>query len=256
MIAHTKAFLRLKEESQSVFDFAIVVSYAVPALKYSLKHLSEDTPIPFKPEHFDTRPIATAKVRENAKEYKKLLSRYVFLSSFSFFEAYFHDVLKEVINFHGKDGLKRQISIDHNLALRSASDTKAKRKLQEYPKGTEKLKYEKYGRELAAKGFRFPSTLLSSYGLVKLIELADGDYIPASKIPELVENVFQLPLNEITEIKPFNTYREQRNKIAHGRASGASLHLANSVKANNFLRNFALKIDRHVVDHFLLVEAI
>jgi hypothetical protein len=87
VIPHTKSFLRLKNEAQKVFDFAIVVSYAVPALKYSLKHTPEDAEIPFKPERFDSRPIATAKVRENAREYKALLSRYVFLSAFSFFEA-------------------------------------------------------------------------------------------------------------------------------------------------------------------------
>ena len=34
MIAHTKAFEILKEEAQKEFDFAIVVTYAVPALKY------------------------------------------------------------------------------------------------------------------------------------------------------------------------------------------------------------------------------
>jgi hypothetical protein len=100
----------LKTEAQRVFDFSIVFSYAVSALKYSLKNASEDSPIPFTPEHFNSRPIGTAKVRENAKEYKKLLSSYVFLSAFSFFEAYFHDLLKEVIEFHGADGLRGQPS--------------------------------------------------------------------------------------------------------------------------------------------------
>lgn len=256
MITHSQAFSRLKDEAQSVFDFAIVVSYAVPALKYSLKNLSETDPIPFKPEHFDSRPIATAKVRENAKEYKKLLSQYVFLSAFSFFEAYFHDLLKEVIQFHGVEGLRQQIAISHNLTLTLPEDTKAKKKLQEYPKPSETKKYEKYGRNLAARGFRFPSALLGSYGLAKLIELANAEYISPSKIPELVQSIFQLPLDAKSEVEPFNAYREQRNRIAHGRADGASLHLSKAVEANNFLRNLALKIDRHVVDHYLVVEAI
>lgn len=256
MIPHSKAFLRLKDEAQSVFDFAIVVSYAVPALKYSLKNVADGAPIPFRPEHFDSRPIATEKVRENAKEYKKLLSQYVFLSSFSFFEAYFHDLLKEVVEFHGKDGLKNHISISHNASLNSPEHIASKRKLQEYPKPSEKGKYQKHGSILAAKGYRFPSTLLGSYGLARLIELAEGEYISASKIPDLVQSVFQLPLDKATEIDPFSAYREQRNRIAHGRADADSLHLAKAVEANNFLRNFALKIDRHVVDHFFVVEAI
>jgi hypothetical protein len=256
LIPHSQAFIRLKTEAQRVFDFAIVVSYAVPALKYSLKNAPEDSPIPFNPEHFNSRPIATAKVRENAKEYKKLLSRYVFLSAFSFFEAYFHDLLKEVIEFHGADGLRSQVGLAHNVSLNTADDIKAKRKLQEYPKKTEAAKHRKYGRELAQKGFRFPSTLLGSYGLEKLIELANGEYIPASKIPELVQSIFQLPLDITTEIEVFTAYREQRNRIAHGRADSKSLHLGMAVEANNFLRNLALKIDKHVVEHFMLIEAI
>lgn len=246
----------MKNEAQSVFDFAIVVSYAVPALKYSLKDVKGGDPIPFKPEHFDTRPIATAKVRENAKEYKKLLSQYLFLSAFSFFEAYFHDLLKEVIEFHGKQGLRKQMAISHNLTLSAPEDSKARRKLQEYPKPSEKGKYEKYGRSLAGKGFRFPSTLLGSYGLEKLIELAEAEHIPAAKIPELVQRIFQLPLDPAAEIKPFSDYRVQRNRIAHGRADSESLHLGKATEANNFLRNLALKIDKHVVEHFLLIESI
>lgn len=246
----------MKNEAQGVFDFAIVVSYAVPALKYSLKTVSGDDPIPFKPEHFDSRPVATAKVRENAKVYKKLLSQYVFLSSFSFFEAYFHDLLKEVIEFHGRDGLRSQVGINHNATLVAPDDLKAKRKLQEYPKPSEKTKYQKFGRSLAQKGFRFPSTLLASYGLERLIELADAEYIPASKIPDLVQSIFQLPLDSCSEIEPFSAYREHRNRIAHGRADSKSLHLGKAVEANNFLRNLALKIDSHVVQNFLVVEAI
>lgn len=255
MIPHSRAFIRLKNDAQSVFDFAMVVSYAVPALKYALRNLKADDSIPFKPDHFNSRPVATEKVRENAKEYKKLLSRYIFLSTFSYFEAYFHDLLKEVVEFHGRDDFKKQVSISQNLSLDSPELVAAKRKLQEYYKSSEKSKYKKYGRELAAEGFRFPSRLLGSYGLSKLIELADADYIPAAKIPELAQSIFQLPLDASTEIEPFSAYREQRNRIAHGRADTATLNLTKAVEANHFLRNLALKIDRHVVEHFFVVEA-
>jgi hypothetical protein len=109
---------------------------------------------------------------------------------------------------------------------------------------------------LAKKGFRFPSALLASCGLDRLIDLAEGDYIPASSIPDLVQTIFQLPLDPMTEINAFQAYREQRNRIAHGRADAESLHLSKAVEANNFLRNLALKIDRHVVEDFLVIEAI
>jgi hypothetical protein len=70
MIPHTKAFAVLKREAQQVFDFAIVVTHAVPALKYALKGIASDHSIPFRPEHFDSRPIAIDKVRQTRKSTK------------------------------------------------------------------------------------------------------------------------------------------------------------------------------------------
>lgn len=256
MIPHTKAFKILKNEAQKVFDFAIVVTYAVPALKYALKDLSSDDPIPYRPDHFDSHPIATEKVKHDAKAYKPLLSRYIFLSSFSFFEAYFHDVLKEVLAFHGERKLFDHISISYNQGLTDKESCRAKRKLQEYPKANCNDRYVSYGRRLAEKGYRFPSALLSNYGLHRLIELVNSDYIRAADIPKLTQEVLQLDLNKTNEIDVFQGYRNTRNKIAHGRAGVRSLHLKKAVEANNFLRNMALKIDKHVIEHFLLVEPI
>lgn len=254
MISHSRSFVKLKNATQKVFDFAIVVSYAVPALKYALKGLAHDSQIPFKPEHFQSRPTSTAKVRENSKEYKTLLSKYIFLSSFSYFEAYFHDLIKEVVEFHGKKRLKGQTSISPNLANTNPEVSKLKKKLQEYMKPTELLKYRKAQAGLIQLGFRFPSALLASYGLDKLVSLAEGEYIPSSMIPDLTSAVFQLPLDPTLEIEKFGKYRDLRNRIAHGRASIRNLNLPNAIEANNFLRNLALKIDRHIVEHFLILE--
>lgn len=256
MISHTKAFEVLKNEAQKVFDFAIVVTYAVPALKYALKNLKPEDPIPYRPDHFDSRPIATEKVKHDAMEYKSLLSRYIFLSSFSFFEAYFHDVLKEVLDFHGGTNILDRISITKNQQLTDKESIKEKRKLQEYPNLKNRDRYISYGRRLAEKGFRFPSALLSSYGLKQLIQLVDGDYIRAADIPRLTQEVLQLELDQKTEVDIFQGYRDTRNKIAHGRAGAANLYLNKAIKANNFLRNLSLKIDQHVVDYFLIVETI
>jgi len=241
VISHTKSFAILKQEAQRTFDFAIVVTYAVPALKYALKDLDPNEPIPFTPDHFDSRPIATEKVRHNAKEYKKALSRHIFLSTFSFFEAYFHDILQEIIEFHGADNVLETTSIAKNESMTDAETIKEKRKLQEYFKAGDRDRYASYGRKLHSKGFRFPSTLLSGYGLQKLIELAAGDYIRASEIPPLAKSVLQLELDQTTEIDIFHGYRNVRNRIAHGRAGSDDLHLRKAVEANNFLRNLALR---------------
>ena len=89
----------------------------------------------------------------------------------------------------------------------------------------------------------------------KLLELVDGTYIPAANIPELTESVLQLQLDEVSEIETFQNYREIRNRIAHGRAGASDLHLKKAIEANNFLRNLALKIDKHTVQNFFIVES-
>jgi len=255
LIPHTKAFAVLKSEAQKVFDFAIVVSYAVPALKYALRDVEPGSPIPFAPGHFDSRPVSTEKVKHDATQYKALLSRYMFLSSFSFFEAYIHGVLKEILDFHGTEKILGRLDISKNHILsEDLNNTKQKRKLQEYQTAKDLQKYKSYGLKLADKGFRFPSALLSKYGLKFLIELINKDNIRAVDIPALIQEVLQLELNE-TEITMFHKYRNWRNEIAHGKCDNAILDLRKAVEANNFLRNLALKIDKHVIEYFLIVEA-
>jgi len=254
MIPHTKAFKRLKDEAQAVFDFAIVVCYAVPNLKATLKSLPQGAQLPFSPDHFNSRPIPTEKVRHHAKEYKAVLSRYIFLSSFSYFEAYFLDLLKEIIEFHGRGELLRKHDLSRNIALSSPDLAKSKKKLREYRVRGKVGAYASYGKRLAAEGFVFPSSVLARRGLQQLIDLTDADYIKAAEIPELVESILQLPLDPNSEKAKFHGYRDMRNKIAHGRPDSTSLHLAKAIEANDFLRNLALKIDRHVLEHLLLVE--
>lgn len=254
MIPHTKSFKRLKDEIQTVLDFAIVVSYAVPSLKIVLGQLGENDPLPFSPDHFDSRPIPTKKVRSNLAGYKEALSRHIFLSSFSYFEAYFVDVLKEVIDFHTKEHLFLKHSLSKNKLINDKDSLRSIKKLREYPVSANKDSYLNNGRKLAASGFVFPSSVLARHGLMKLVEDAKSEKIKSVDIPSLVESVFQLELDPVVEKKKFDDFRKMRNSIAHGRPKKASLHLAKAIEANNFLRNLALKIDSHVVHNLLLVE--
>jgi len=254
LIPHTQAFKRLKDEAQKTFDFAIVVCYAVPSLKATLGTLQPDAPLPFAPDHFDTRPIPTEKVRNHVAEYKEVLSRHVFLSSFSYFEAYFVELLREIVAFHGKANLLSRHDSTRNAALTDPALLKAKRKLQEHPVPSNLDAYRNYGKRLAASGFIFPSAALARHGLKQLIELAASDKIRSVEIPDLIQSVLQLPLDPESDVKQYNQYRGMRNKIAHGQPKKVSLHLKMAIEANNFLRNLALRIDNHVVANLLLVE--
>lgn len=253
MIPNTLAFLRLKEQIRDTFNFAIVVCHAVPSLKQALKTVAPGEELPFTPDFFDDRPIPMARVREDLKQYKEVLSRQIFLSSFSCFEAYFLDVLKEIVDFHGKENLLGKVTISKNLALNDPDSISQKRKLQEYRTGKHNDAYKTYGSKLASKGFLFPSALLARFGIEQLLNTLDEENIKAVQIPGYIESILQLPLDE-DEKDTFNSYRQMRNKIAHGRPEATAFHLQKAAEANNFLRNLALKIDHHVVDNFFVVE--
>lgn len=252
MIKHTNAFKRLKDGVQAAFDFAIVVCYAAPSLKKALRDIGQEQPLPFTPDYFDSRPIPTEKVRIHLGTYKENLSRHLFLSSFSYFEAYIVDVLKEILDFHGRESLLKKHALDRNASLAGGAE-KARRKLQEYPTAKSRDAYKSYGKHLALQGFVFPSSVLAKRGLQKLIEQVDGEYIRAADLPEFIESVLQLVLSD-DEKQRFHAYRDMRNKIAHGRPDALSLHLKKAVEANNFLRNLAIKVDNHVVRNLMLVE--
>lgn len=254
MIAHTKAFVTLKEEAQRTFDFAIMVAHAVPWLKHSMKGLDPGANMPIRADYFDSRPVASAKVRASTKVYKESLARHVFFSSFSFFEAYVGNVLREIIEFHGREAVLLRTSLNEHTKSCDSEALKSKRKLQEYYNPRNKDRYTSHGRKLVGTGYRFPSTLLSTFGLRKLIELIESEKIRAVDIPDILQEALHLDLDETTEVLEFHKYRGIRNRIAHGTASPADFSLPKAVEANDFLRNLALKIDGHVVQYFLVVE--
>jgi len=103
--AHTKAFVRLKDQTQAVLDFSILVCNAIPLLKMTIKNVEkgkEHTNLA-KPDYFKGKPNQE-KLKCHAQEYKENLSKYVLLSNFSFFEAYVIDAVNEIFEFHGGGG--------------------------------------------------------------------------------------------------------------------------------------------------------
>lgn len=110
MIAHTQAFQRLKDETQEVLDFAILVSYAVPFLKHDIKQAQEkdetllDTKLmPFRPDNFERDKISIGKVKDSASKYKKEVAKSIRLVGFSYFEVYVGDVILEILDFHAAE---------------------------------------------------------------------------------------------------------------------------------------------------------
>lgn len=252
MIAHSKSFLELKEQNQKLFNFAVLCCQAVPALKGYMKAV-EGGSAPKLPDadHFKGEPDFS-QLRVFTSEYRKTLGRIIFLSSFSYFEAYFKALIEELLHFHGgheaflHSALDRQSS--HLAALGQPDIEKSASKLREYRKGHFAPSYRKHIKALEQSDYRFPSELFSLFGIMELNNYKD---LKASQIPHVVKWCFGLTLTEVEESE-FSRHRDTRNEIAHG--SLVELDFNKGLEASRFLRDLSVKIDKHVVKHFLVIE--
>lgn len=253
MISNTKALNVLRTQIQEVYDFAVLNCYSVPSLKMRMKDIEkgiEGIRLP-NPDYFKGS-ITLDELRNKAQNYKTNLCKYVLLSSFSFFESYVISAINEMIDFHGgrDDFLKlSQLKTSQFINNSSRQLTIYKRKLQEYFKSGKKEKYNKYYQLLEKDNYRFPTQLLSPYGVKKLIEVLDT--IRSVDIPDVLAYGLNMNLGEATT-EQFHNIRNIRNMIAHG--DTVKLDLKKVGSYNKFLRDLSIKIDKHLVEHFFVIE--
>lgn len=254
MKAHTDAYFLFKRQVEDLFHFVVVICYAMPSLKRQIKAIREGktTPSRLRPDFFITDKRSIEKIQEHIPGYRSKLSSYAFLSVFSFFEAYVNSAVREIIDFHGGDAEFIALAERRAKQLMSSQTLEiqeSKRKLQEPIKPAKSKKYEKYSKRLTKAGYRFPSELLSVYGVRMLTKKTNR--LRASEIPILLQDCFQMKLSDNT-VETFHSIRQERNKIAHGKKARVSLKKI--MEMNNYLHSLAVKIDQHLVEHFLVIE--
>lgn len=266
MLANTNSFGRLKKEQQRILDFAVLICHAVPNVKKTIRGSMEKIPyfsLPnpdyFNKEHED-------KIKELSNHYKENLSKYLIISSFSFFEAYFKSVIEELIDFHGgREIFIKNIKDRHQKLIETNEKeiSKNKRKLQEPPKKKNYSQYEKHRKALEQNAlFRMPSELFASLGVKYILDLVGSDRFRSVMIPELLEHGFLMSLEEkvnksddlknMTIKETFSSMRDIRNKISHG--NDPSIDFAKAMDYIRFLRHLAVKVDKHIVEHFFILE--
>lgn len=249
MINHTNSYLRFRRQAEEMWDFVVTVCFAVPSLKEQIRLVRTGVvgiSLP-PPDYFKGQSIQQIRVAD----YKSKLSRYIVLSSFSFFEAYIIDAIREMIEFHGgtEEFINRaQQKIEESIGSIDGSTQEHKRKLQEPEKPGKELKYLKHSKHLVEAGYKFPSELLSSYGIRSLAERLDN--LRSADIPILLSQGLNCEINA----ERFHQIRDIRNKLAHGRANEVRLTLKKAIKLNDDLRKFAVKIDKHLTQHFFVLE--
>ena len=254
MINCTIAYSRLKQQVQDLFDFAVAVCYAIPSLKYQIKNKTKGktaTPI-IRPDFFVKDQSTPERIAELAHNYKAKLSSYILLSSFSFFEDYLIRVLNELVAFHGGSevfiDLAEQRARKYVISL-SPEAQKHKRTLQEPIKPSKIGKYQKNTNELLDLNYRFPTELLSAYGVRMLIQKVKN--LKSKDIPELLQKGLHMELTN-PRIEKFHAIRDMRNKIAHGEK--VNLNLRQVMGMHKYLHELSKSIDKHLIEHFFVIE--
>ena len=268
MIAHTESFQELKKEQQKIMDFTVLVCYGIPSLKKAIKGKKSNAKNYenlAKPDYFN-RNYNPDDILELAKHYKNNLAKYTLLSAFSFFEVYIKEVINELVKFHGgKDIFISNLNIRHQKFIKNQNTVLQlnKKKLQEYLKKKNKLRYAKHLKLVnEIPSYRNPSELLATYGLKTFIELVNGHNFKSVLIPDLLEFAFCIDLteklNSYEDLKEkniretFDIIRDIRNSIGHGKAG--NLGFEKAIEITKFLRKLSLKIDKHLVENFFILE--
>ncbi|MFN8413989.1 MAG: HEPN domain-containing protein [Anaerolineales bacterium] len=251
-IPNTQAYLRWREQTQATFDFCVLVSHAVPTLKRQMT-LIDNGIIPHlpKPDYYP-KTSSNESLRAQAQIYKKQLASYLVISLFSYFEAYVIDAIQEMFEFHG--GLKQfqeRAAQRDKMFMKSVSAEvyEKKRKLRGKRNKMKISQYRSNSKKLASMGYRFPSELLSGYGIKMLSQKVAN--LKSNEIPDLLTHGLHLKLDEAT-INQYHEFRNLRNSIAHGRK--VDLSIKEVGERNEILRNMAYALDLHLNEHFMIFE--
>ena len=253
MYANTDAFTRLKKQTQTVLDFTVLISNSVPLLKMTIKNIEKgiDGAQLAKPDYFKGGQNQE-QLKSYAAEYKSNLSKYLLISNFSYFEAYVLDAIEEMLNFHGGSEqllFAARRRCQQHVNPKDSVIISNRKKLQDSYKKKNDGKYKKYTKLLMNNNFKFPSELLSSYGVQKLSDELKS--VKSVGIPNLLVDGLHFPMTE-DEVNEFHRIRDIRNSIAHGKRE--SFDMPNAMKCNKFLRELSVKIDNHIVNNFFVIE--
>lgn len=299
MIDKSYAYKILKEQTEGLFNFVILVSTAVPNLEKTIRYINdtkegfsaytkkgeqeENSTLNFtlsKPIYFENADIVRVqRILDFKREIKKSgnnnptieaekwghrvifennLSKYILLSSFSFFESYIQNIVKEAIDFHGGEKKIDEV-IRRNITNYSVTINQRAKKLQEpFDKGR-LSKYKNITEELDKSNFVFPAQIFALQGIKRLSIITKENGFKASRIPELLNDllfdVSKLWKNGKSIENNLDEIRDLRNDIAHGKQSKTlNLRLKDVLTYNNFLKKVAIEIDDYFIKNLFVID--
>lgn len=257
----TNAFVKWQKNTQEIFDFSVVIHYAIPNLKQKIKLIEEGKARSLcRPDYYKSHKegyyssenlINSLKTRISG--YKSHVSDYLLLSLFSYFEAFIVDVIKEFLEFHGGISTFQSFAIKKskysmNILCNDKEIKKHKNKLK--PTDAKNQPDRKHAtRELKKTLYRFPSDHFSAYGIFMLGKKVED--LKARDIPEVLINVLLIELTP-EEIEKFHNIRNIRNNIAHGQPVNLNIKLV--TEYNEVLMGVAKKVNNHICEFFKIYE--
>jgi hypothetical protein len=256
-LPNTEAYLRLREQAQGVFEFAVLTGHAVPALRHDISEIQSGARTGLEsPDYFDWGTTTLDQLNESQHVYQERMANYLLLSSFSFFEAYIKDAVLEFLRFHGGSDRLIQLAARRDAQFIASQPKEKPGKVQKLRKpastdGITKFTLRKLTEELRAQGYRFPSDLLSAFGIRMLVRQLSN--FKASHIPMLLTEGLHMPLSAEV-LKEFDRVRVTRNAVAHGRP--APLTIKAVADMNSTLRDIAKTVEDHLIRHFFVQEFI
>lgn len=256
MRTHTESYKVFKKELDDLWNFALMISYAVPSLNKTIKGVEEKVPdysLP-RPDYFFYDNSSNEDLKKHMGGYKQRLAAYLWLSIFSFFEAYVTNVLDELVCFHG--GKSEFIEISEkstkkkmNSITEEMFQTVYKGKLHNTYDPLRNSKNITYTRTLLNMEYPFPTEFFSTLGIKFFInQLKD---IRAKDIPDVMKNSFNFNMDNQTE-KKFLHYKDIRNNIAHGKPK--QLSLIDVKEMYRTLIKLARRFDSHLLKYYFINE--
>jgi hypothetical protein len=257
----TNAYIALKSQAQSLFDFTVMVCYAVPALKGYIKAVEHGTAEKLPDaDYFRAEPgrpipggrLTPAAVREKTTAYRQRLGSLVLLGTFSYFESYIKSVAAELLDFHGGGDQLSRVAADRARANQTLKGAAAER-IRHLRKPYQPEFRDRYRHALSAlrseHRFSMPSEWLASFGVRQLV--SQLSVMRAVEIPDLLRLAFLFPMSD-GEVEEFHRIRDKRNSVAH--ADKDTFDLSEAIEANTFLADLADRFDRHLTTHFFIRE--
>lgn len=257
----TESFLKWQKNTQEIFDFSVLVHYAVPALKQQISLVEKGIVNQLcRPDYYRSHkknyyasPNLLNSLKIRSSGYKSHVSDYLLLSLFSYFEAFVIDVIIEFLDFHGGIAEFQRFAIKKSKnSMEILSIQKEIRKYKNNLKPTSAKNQpdrKNATRQLKKTQYRFPSDHFASYGIFMLGKKIED--LKARDIPEVLINVLLIELTT-EEVRKFHNIRYIRNSIAHGQV--VHLDIDAVTKHNNVLMSLAKKVNMHVCEFFKIYE--